>query len=494
MFVVAIAIGFAPELLPMILTINLSKGALKLSKKGVIVKFLPAIENLGSMDILCTDKTGTLTQGEITFEHAFDNHGRESQDVLEKALWNSYFQSGYKNPLDEAILGQQERVFDGIVKKGEVAYDFYRRRLSVVIEKEGKTFMITKGAVQSVLALCHNREAVTVDFDAWGQKGLRTLGVAVKEIEHKERYSEQDEQDMEYIGTLTFSDPIKPGIETIVKELANLQVGLKIITGDNEMVARSVCEKIGIKSQLVMTGEEIDRLSVEKLAERVEGVTVFAHSNPRAKLKIINALKLRGHIVGYIGDGINDAPALKTADIGISVENGVDVAKESADLILLKKDLEALRVGIVEGRKTFANIMKYVLMGTSSTFGNMVSLSIGSLWLPFLPMLPAQILLNDLLYDMSQIFLVRDNVDHYLTKKPYHWDMGFIKTFMLVFGGLSSFFDLVTFYILYQIFQASSSLFQTGWFLESAVSQMIIIFSIRTAKYPFLRVVPMEFL
>lgn len=494
MFVVAIAIGFAPELLPMILTINLSKGALKLSKKGVIVKFLPAIENLGSMDILCTDKTGTLTQGEITFEHAFDNHGRESQDVLEKALWNSYFQSGYKNPLDEAILGQQERVFDGIVKKGEVAYDFYRRRLSVVIEKEGKTFMITKGAVQSVLALCHNREAVTVDFDAWGQKGLRTLGVAVKEIEHKERYSEQDEQDMEYIGTLTFSDPIKPGIETIVKELANLQVGLKIITGDNEMVARSVCEKIGIKSQLVMTGEEIDRLSVEKLAERVEGVTVFAHSNPRAKLKIINALKLRGHIVGYIGDGINDAPALKTADIGISVENGVDVAKESADLILLKKDLEALRVGIVEGRKTFANIMKYVLMGTSSTFGNMVSLSIGSLWLPFLPMLPAQILLNDLLYDMSQIFLVRDNVDHYLTKKPYHWDMGFIKKFMLVFGGLSSFFDLVTFYILYQIFQASSSLFQTGWFLESAVSQMIIIFSIRTAKYPFLRVVPMEFL
>ncbi len=487
MFVVAIAIGFAPELLPMILTINLTKGALRLSKKGVIVKFLPAIENLGSMDVLCTDKTGTLTQSEIAFEQALNLQGEVDKVVLQYATMNAALQSGYKNPLDEALLGVQKNLLEGVIKKGEVAYDFYRRRLSVIVEYQGRYLMITKGAVQSILDVCTNKEALKVDLEALGKEGLRTLGVAIKEIDPRETYSEADERDMTLVGVLTFSDPIKPDIAKVVKQLQELHVGLKIITGDNALVAKSVCEKIGLSTKYVMTGEEVDSLSAEALRERVEEVSLFAHINPGAKLKIIQALKSRGHVVGYMGDGINDAPALKAADIGISVENGVDVAKESADLILLKKDLGVLRIGIYEGRKTFANIMKYILMGTSSTFGNMVSLSIGSLWLPFLPLLPAQILLNDLLYDASQLLLVKDNVDHYLVEKPYRWDIRFIRKFMVVFGGLSSLFDIMTFYILYQVFQASSALFQTGWFLESAVSQMVIIFSIRTAVVPFFR-------
>lgn len=485
MFVLALTIGFAPELLPMILTINLSKGALKLAKGGVIVKFLPSIENLGSMDTLCTDKTGTLTEGSIALESAVDKDGAQDGEVLNYACLNSYFQSGYKNPMDDAILKKAGN-FDSDYKKiDEIAYDFYRRRLSVILQKDGQTIMVTKGSVQSVLAQCLNKEEIKIDFEKINRAGLRTLGIAIKKVEDKKSYEVGDENDLIFIGALTFSDTLKKDIGKMVDKLSGSGVNLKIVTGDNELVAESICEKIGVLKPRILIQEEIEKMPEEKLLEVIDEISIFARINPETKLRIISALRKRGHVVGYLGDGINDASALKCADVGISVSNAVDVARESADLILLKKDLEILQTGIEEGRKTFANIMKYIFMGTSSTFGNMISLSLAAVILPFLPMLPVQVLLNDLLYDFSQILLVKDNVDPHLVQNPYRWNVGFIKKFMLVFGSASSVFDMVTFFILYKVLRASSGMFQTGWFLESALSQMFIIFSIRTTIVPF---------
>jgi Mg2+-importing ATPase len=487
MFVLALAIGFAPELLPMILTINLSKGALRLFKKGVIVKYLPAIENFGSMDVLCTDKTGTLTMGNTVLKSFINIKGKEDEDeeVIAKAYLNSYFQSGFRNPIDEAILSQKNPEVKKYLKVGELAYDFFRKRSSIIVESEKEVILICKGSVPSVLSECSNKNKIKVDIDKLSSQGFRVIAVATKEIEKKKKYILDDERNLKCIGFLVFYDEPKITAAKTVVELESHGVALKILTGDNEMVTKSICRQIGIKIEGIILGEEIKKLSDEELRQKVDKTTIFAGLDPDSKLRVILALKANNHVVGFLGDGINDAPSLKSADVGISVDNAVDVAKESADLILLHKDLGVLLLGIREGRSTFANIMKYISMGTSSTFGNMLSLSIASVLLPFLPMLPVQVLLNDLLYDTSQILLVRDNVDKDLMEKPYRWNLKHIQNFTIVFGGISSIFDLITFYLLYFILKASAPAFQTGWFLESIITQMLVIFSIRTYLVPF---------
>lgn len=485
MFVLAIAIGFAPELLPMILTINLSKGSLRLSKKDVIVKFLPSIENFGSMDILCTDKTGTLTEGVVTLKSCVSLLGKEDQSVFQKAFLNSFYQNSFKNPIDDAILSKK-KFSPKFEKIGEIAYNFFRRRSTVILKQDSKSaLLITKGSVDSVLPLCQNSSKIKVDYKYFNQQGYRTIVLASKKIVIKSKYSSKDEENLICLGFLIFADPPKFDSIKTVEKLKELGVDLKILTGDNLLVTQNICQQIGLTVNKTLTGPEIETMSDSDLKIIADQVTIFALLNPDQKLKVIAALKQSGHVVGYLGDGINDAPSLKGADVGISVNNAVDVAKESADIILLHKDLEVLHDGIKEGRTTFANIMKYIFMGTSSTFGNMISLSLASILLPFLPMLPVQLLLNDLLYDFSQILLVKDHVDQSIIKHPYHWNIKFIKKFMLIFGSISSIFDLITFYILFIVLKASPSLFQTGWFMESFLTQMMVIFSIRTAITPF---------
>ncbi|MCX6726139.1 MAG: magnesium-translocating P-type ATPase [Candidatus Shapirobacteria bacterium] len=485
MFVLALAIGFAPELLPMILTINLSKGALRLSKKGVIVKYLPSIENFGSMDVLCTDKTGTLTVGDTVLKSFFNVDGDKDDAIITNAYLNSYFQSGFRNPIDEAILKQKNINIKKYIKIDELTYDFFRKRSSVVVKSGSNLILISKGAVQSILPLCLNKNKIKVDVEKLNNQGLRVIALATKKIDVKKNYSFADENNLTCLGFLVFYDAPKISANKTVLELQNHGVNLKILSGDNNLVTISICKQVGIPINGVISGDQIRRLSDEELKDKVDVTTVFAELDPDSKLRIILALKQNKHVVGFLGDGINDAPSLKNADVGISVDNAVDVAKESADLILSHKDLSVLLIGIKEGRSTFANIMKYISMGTSSTFGNMVSLSVASILLPFLPMLPAQVLLNDLLYDISQVLLVKDHVDQKLVQHPYRWDLKHIKNFTIVFGGISSVFDLITFYLLYFILKVSIPAFQTGWFLESIISQMFIIFSIRTFIVPF---------
>lgn len=485
MFVLALAIGFAPELLPIILTINLTKGALKLSQKGVIVKYLPSIENFGSMDVLCTDKTGTLTMGDIVLKSHVDINGKEDKDVIFNAYLNSYFQSGFRNPIDEAILKHKNVDVQKYTKVDELTYDFHRKRASVVVKVDNDIFLIVKGAVQSVVPHCLNKSKIKTDLSKLNQQGYRIIAVASKKIGFKEIYNFNDESDLNCLGFLIFYDEPKISAIKTVSDLQEHGISLKILSGDNSLVSTSICQQIGIQIKGVISGDQIIKLSDEELKNKVDDLTIFANLDPDSKLRIILALKQKGHVVGFMGDGINDAPSLKNADVGISVENAIDIAKESADIILLHKDLNVLLTGVKEGRSTFANIMKYISMGTSSTFGNMFSLSVASILLPFLPMLPVQILLNDLLYDISQILLVKDRVDSKLIKTPYRWNLKHIQKFTIIFGGLSSIFDLITFYILYFILKASIPDFQTGWFIESIITQMLIIFSIRTYIVPF---------
>jgi P-type Mg2+ transporter len=485
MFVLALAIGFAPELLPMILTINLTKGALRLSQKGVIVKYLPAIENFGSMDVLCTDKTGTLTVGNTVLQSFINIHGNKDEEVITAAYLNSYFQTGFKNPIDEAILSQKNINVKKYQKVDELTYDFSRKRSSLIIKSGSNLQLICKGAVQSVLPNCLNKNDIKVDIAKLNHQGFRVIAVATKKISLKEKYDFDDETKLICLGFLVFYDEPKLSAGKTVLELERHGINLKILSGDNILVTTSVCQKLGINITGAISGDEIKALSDEDLKASADKNTIFASLDSDSKLRIILALKHLGHVVGFLGDGINDAPSLKNADVGISVNNAVDVAKESADLILLHKDLGVLLIGVKEGRSTFANIMKYISMGTSSTFGNMISLSLASILLPFLPMLPVQVLLNDLLYDFSQTLLVRDNVDPQLVEHPYQWNLKHIQNFTVVFGGISSLFDLITFYLLYFILKTSASAFQTGWFLESIISQMFIIFSIRTILVPF---------
>jgi Mg2+-importing ATPase len=514
LFSVALAVGLTPELLPMIITMNLSKGAIAMSKKGVIVKRLSSIENFGSMNVLCTDKTGTLTENRITLVLHVDAEGNDDDKVLRYSFLNSYYQTGLKSPLDEAILVHKEIGVRGFQKIDEVPFDFVRRRVSVVIEKERQRFFIAKGAPEEIVKVCsycelggimsdlteEMRKKIEQKYFDLSSDGFRVLGVSYKKLkEEKTVYSVNDESSMVFLGFVAFLDPPKETAKQSLQLLSKAGIELKILTGDNELVTRKTCEQLGFEVKGVALGSEIFQMSDDALARVVEEANVFARVSPAQKDRIINLLKNNGHVVGFMGDGINDAPSLKTSDVGVSVDNAVDVARESADIILLKHDLTVLGEGVLEGRKTFGNTMKYVMMGVSSNFGNMFSVAGASLFLNFLPMLPIQILLNNLLYDLSQSTITTDNVDEEYVEKPKRWDISFIRKFMVALGPVSSVFDFLTFFIMLFIFipmlpfsvpQAQEHLFQTAWFLESLCTQTLVIFVIRTRKTPFYKSKP----
>jgi len=519
LFAVALAVGLTPELLPMIISVNLSKGAVSMAKKGVIVKRLAAIQNFGSMDVLCTDKTGTLTENRIKLVLHVDLNGDESDKVLLYSYLNSYYQTGIKSPLDEAILRFRDVNVEDYTKVDEVPFDFVRKRLSIVVEHQNQRFIITKGAPEEIAKICSFYEVGEVVADITDEvrrnieqkyvelsaEGYRVLAVAYKRLrEDKPIYTAGDEEEMVFLGFIAFLDPPKETAREALELLKNANVELKILTGDNELVTRKVCEHLGFDIKGIVTGSEIAQMHDDALARVVEEANVFCRVTPAQKDRIINALKNNGHVVGFLGDGINDAPSLKTADVGISVDNAVDVAKESADIILLQNDLRVLHDGVLEGRKTFGNTMKYIMMGVSSNFGNMFSVAGASLFLPFLPMLPIQILLNNLLYDFSQSTIPTDEVDQEYIEKPKRWDIHFIRRFMVFLGPVSSLFDFLTFFIMLFLFIPMlppsvpqiqrEHLFQTAWFIESLTSQTLVIFAIRTKKSPFWKSKPSKLL
>jgi Mg2+-importing ATPase len=515
LFAVALAVGLTPELLPMIITINLSKGAMAMSKKGVIVKRLSSIETFGSMNVLCTDKTGTLTENQIKLVLHVDMEGKDDDKVLLYSFLNSHFQTGLKSPLDEAILKHEEIDISAYQKIDEVPFDFVRRRVSVVAEKERQRFFIAKGAPEEIFKVCSyyelegiisditepDRKKIEQKYFDLSAEGLRVLGVASKKLkEEKAIYTINDECDMTFLGFVAFLDPPKETAKESLQLLNKAGVELKILTGDNELVTRKVCSELGFDVKGIALGNEISKMSDEALSAIVEEVNVFARVTPAQKDRIINLLKRNGHVVGFMGDGINDAPSLKTSDVGVSVNNAVDVARESADIILLKNDLTVLAQGVLEGRKTFGNTMKYIMMGVSSNFGNMFSAAGGSLFLGFLPMLPIQILLNNLLYDTSQTVMTTDNVDPEYIERPKRWDISFIRRFMVTLGPVSSLFDFVTFFTMLFVFQAVidpilfPSVFQTAWFTESLCSQTLVVLIIRTRRVPFYKSKPSKYL
>ncbi|MDD1663334.1 MAG: magnesium-translocating P-type ATPase, partial [Methanomicrobiales archaeon] len=501
LFAVALAVGVTPELLPMILSLNLSRGAIAMSGKGVIVKHLASIQNLGSMDILCTDKTGTLTENRITLIRHVDAQGRESEKVLLFSFLNSSYQTGLKSPLDDAILKFREIDIGRFRKVDEIPFDFIRKRISIIVEEDARQILIAKGAPEEILRVCNFQEngdtIEELDDEAAEQilslyqglsgEGFRTLGVAYRPFtDQRSVYSTADECGMIFLGFVAFIDPPKESARESLELLNRTGIQLKILTGDNELVTRKTCDLLGYPYGRIIPGSEIATMDDDALARVVEGADLFTRTTPDQKDRIILALKRNGHVVGYLGDGINDAPSLRTADIGISVDNAVDIARESSDIILLKKDLRVIEEGVREGRRTFGNTMKYIMMGTSSNFGNMFSVAAASLFLPFLPMLPIQILLNNLLYDLSQSAIPTDTVDPEYTSAPKRLDIGFIKKFIAVFGPISSLFDILTFVILLVVFSATEPLFQTAWFIESLATQVAIIFVIRTRRTPFL--------
>ena len=513
LFAVAVAVGLAPEMLPMIVTINLAKGALAMSEKKVIVKRLNAIQNFGAMDVLCTDKTGTLTQDRVILERHVDIDGRDSAKVTEYAYLNSYYQTGLKNLLDVAVLKyvdvhQHIEADTAFRKIDELPFDFQRRRMSVVVERrDGSRVLICKGAVEEVLSVCSHAESggamislreqhgaalgqVVQDLN---QDGFRVIAVACRELAAGERVIDNGaESDLLLVGYIAFLDPPKDSAADAIRALHHYGVAVKVLTGDNEAVTRSVCRHVGLAVEQVVLGSEIDALDDAALATRAATASVFAKMAPQQKARVIRALQGGGHVVGYLGDGINDGAALKAADVGISVDSAVDIAKESADIILLKKSLMALKDGVLEGRKVFGNISKYIRMSASSNFGNMLSVLGASLLLPFLPMAPVQILLNNLLYDVSQTSLASDHVDADYLKLPRRWDIGNIWRFMLFLGPLSSLFDYLTFAALWYLFGASHqvALFQSGWFLESLLTQTLVVHILRTRKIPFVQSKP----
>jgi Mg2+-importing ATPase len=509
LFSVALAVGLTPELLPMIMSMNFSKGAIAMARKGVIVKRLPAIQNFGSINVLCTDKTGTLTENKITLVLHVDVDGKEDQKVLLYSFLNSYYETGLKSPLDEAILQFKNINVEGYQKIDEVPFDFVRRRVSIVVEHERQRFFIIKGAPEEIVKVCTYYEQskrildMTSEFQRkieqkysdLSSEGFRVLGVAYKKIKQdKPVYSVNDETDLVFLGFVAFVDPPKESAKESLKLLSKAGIELKILTGDNELVTRKTCEHLGFKVKGIVVGSNLPQIPDDALARIVEKTNVFTRVTPIQKDRIINVLKGNGHVVGFLGDGINDAPSLKTADVGISVENAVDVAKESADIILLQKSLRVLHEGVLEGRKTFGNTMKYIMMGTSSNFGNMLSVAIASLFLPFLPMLPTQILLNNLLYDMSESTIPTDNVDQEYVQKPRRWNVSFIRRYMVILGPISSMFDFLMFAVMLLLFNATEPLFQTAWFIESLCTQILVIFVIRTRKTPFYKSKPSSFL
>ena len=504
-FAIAIAVGLTPELLPMIMSVTMAKGSVNMAKKGVIVKKLSAIPNFGSMNVLCTDKTGTLTEDHIELVKYTDVFGKDSEKVLLHAYLNSFYQTGIKNPMDDAVIHFKKIENPGYKKVDEIPFDFMRKKISIVVEKDKKRLLITKGAPEEVFKSATYylengkrveldtkiKEKITKQYHAFSNDGYRVLAVGIKPVvNHHDVYSKTDEKDLELIGFIAFLDPAKKGVREVVEELNSMGVEIKVITGDNELVTQKICKDVGLKVKGVLLGNQIDSLTDDALRVVAEKTTIFARFSPDEKNRVILALQAGNHVVGYMGDGINDAPSLKTADIGISVENAVDVAKESADMILTHKSLKELQDGVLEGRKTFGNTMKYIMMGISSNFGNMFSVLGAILFIPFLPMLPIQILLNNFMYDFSQITIPNDTVDKEFIQSPKRWDMHFIRSFMIVFGSISSLFDFLTFFVLYGIFQASAPQFQTGWFLESLATQTLVIYIIRTRKIPFLESIP----
>lgn len=511
LFAVALAVGLTPEFLPMITTVTLGEGAIHMSRRKVIVKNLASIQNFGSMDMLCSDKTGTLTSGDMALDQHVDPLGKSSQRVFLFAYLNSYHETGVKdptdlavlrrgnvNPLDTAILAYDRPDVKAYSKIDEIPFDFERRRISVVVGKDGERVLIVKGAPESVLPLCVQYEIddATSPMDADAQakcaatyqslsaQGYRVVAVATRQVPPQDAYRVADEKELTLLGYVAFIDPPLPDAADALQDLKRDGVTVKIITGDNELVARHVCAQVGLDASKMILGDDLQRMGDFALAHAAEETAVFARVSPAQKNRIIIALKNRGHVVGYIGDGINDAPSLHTADVGISVASAVDVAKVAADIILLEPGLRVLHNGIIEGRKAFGNVMKYLLMGTSSNFGNMFSMAGASLILPFLPMLPTQILLNNFLYDFSQITIPTDNVDDTFVRKPRKWNISFLRDFMIVIGPISSIFDFLTFYVMLNVFHASEALFHTGWFVESLATQTLVLFVIRTFGNP----------
>jgi Mg2+-importing ATPase len=512
LFAMAVAVGLTPEMLPMIVTVNLSKGALAMARKKVIVKRLNAIQNFGAMDVLCTDKTGTLTQGKIVLEKHLDAHGDPSAKVLEFGYLNSYHHTGLKNLLDEAILAHEEleerlKASEKYRKVDEIPFDFVRRRMSVVVEDTtGLNTLICKGAVEEVLGLCtkvevkgevievlpeHDAKRRQIADDLNGQ-GFRVIALAYKQMPgatDEPTYAIKDESDLILLGFLAFLDPPKGTAAEALKQLHHLSVDVKILTGDNEIVTAFICKEVGLPVEHLLLGSQIEAMSDAELAEATSATSVFARLAPSHKERIIRALQSKGHVLGFMGDGINDAPALKAADIGISVDSAVDIAKESSDIILLENSLLILQQGVLEGRRVFGNIVKYIKMAASSNFGNMFSVVGASAFLPFLPMLPIQVLTNNLLYDFSQTTIPTDEVDADWLTRPRKWEIGGILRFILCIGPISSIFDYLTFFMMLYVFSCwdNPALFHTGWFVESLFTQTLIIHVIRTNKIPFLQ-------
>jgi len=485
----------------MIVSVTLARGALRMARAHVIVKRLAAIHDLGSMDILCTDKTGTLTEAKIRLARHVALSGANSERVLDLAWLNSHFQAGLRNPLDTAIVEYRPPHDQGWVKIDEVPFDFQRRRVSVLVERDGRRLLISKGAPEDIIRIARRYEEpaepepLPLDaaararaakiFEALGDDGFRALGVAWREFEaDRSAVTVADERELVLAGFVVFFDPPKESAGIAINALAASGVGVKILSGDNERVTRHVCRELGIPVTGLLTGAEIEALSDEALAARLEETSMFCRVTPVQKNRVILGLKHRGHVVGFLGDGINDAPSLHTADVGISVDSAVDVAKDAADIILLRHDLGVLERGVTEGRRAFGNIMKFIMMAMSSNFGNMFSMAGATLILPFLPMLPVQILLNNLLYAVSEMPIPLDEVDREATERPEHWDMRFIRDFMLVMGPVSSIFDYLTFGLLLFVFHANEASFQTGWFIESLATQVLVIFVLRTGRTP----------
>jgi P-type Mg2+ transporter len=490
MFAIAIAVGLTPELLPMIMSLTMSKGSLQMAKKGVIVKRLSAIPNFGSMEVLCTDKTGTLTEDKIKLIKCVDVAGNDSDTIFQLAYLNSNFQTGIKNPLDDAILDHKKLDISSYKKIDEVPFDFYRKRMSVVVQQYNQTTLICKGAPEEMLKVCTQDSnfiaAAVKQYELLSADGFRVLAIAVKNISGQQKFSKQDETQLSFEGFVAFLDPPKEDADDIIRALDSIGVEVKIITGDNHLVTQKICSEIGLPIKGLMQGYEMDTLTDDALRKRVTSTTIFTRFSPEQKNRIIEALKANHRSVGYMGDGINDAPSLKAADIGISVNSATDVAKESADIILTEKDLLVLKEGILEGRKTFGNTMKYILMCLSSNFGNMFSVAAATLFLPFLPLLPVQILINNFLYDTSQIAIPSDNVDASYIERPQRWNLKMIYRYMLIYGITSSVFDLLTFWVLYKYFAVNEAQFRTGWFMESLATQILVVFIIRTQHTPFI--------
>jgi Mg2+-importing ATPase len=500
LFAVALGVGLTPEFLPLIASIALTQGALRMAREQVIVKYLPAIQNFGSIDILCSDKTGTLTSGVMTLEQAIDASGVPSERVFALGYVNSRLQTGIKSPLDAAVLKYRDLDISGYRKLDELPFDFERRRLSIAVELPGSAgrMLITKGAPEPILERAvsvegaqgitglsdADRAAAIERYHQLSGDGLRVVAVAYRSLPIQQSYSVADEKDFVFAGFLAFADPILPEVGEILAQLEADGVTVKIITGDSDVAARHACDQVKFKTARIVTGDEIARLDDAALGHVAEEASVFARVSPAQKNRVIMALKRRGHVVGFMGDGINDAPSLHSADVGISVMSATDVAREAASIILSRPGLDVLHRGIIEGRRASGNMMKYLLMGTSSNFGNMFSMAVASAFLPFLPMLPTQILLNSFLYDVAQITIPSDNVDREYLARPQRWDIRIIRDFMIFIGPISSLFDFLTFYVLLRVFHATEPAFHTGWFVESLATQTLVLFIIRTMGNP----------